>query len=83
VGRKIGRICGELLKSCTLELGGKNGAIVFEDADIDNAVASIIDGAFCKFIIFLITSKYGTKLLRYFETEASIRTFKCIAVDSW
>lgn len=48
-GRKIAQSCGEQLKPCTLELGGKNGCVVFADADIDKAVASIVDGAFCKF----------------------------------
>ena len=33
-GRAIGRICGELLRPVTLELGGKSAAILLEDADI-------------------------------------------------
>jgi betaine-aldehyde dehydrogenase len=33
VGRRIASICGEQLKRCTLELGGKSAAIVLEDAD--------------------------------------------------
>ncbi len=33
-GRKVGAICGELLKRCTLELGGKSAAIILEDADL-------------------------------------------------
>jgi betaine-aldehyde dehydrogenase len=33
-GRKVGAICGELLKRCTLELGGKSAAIVLDDADL-------------------------------------------------
>jgi len=32
-GRKIGAICGEQLKRCGLELGGKSAAIVLDDAD--------------------------------------------------
>jgi betaine-aldehyde dehydrogenase len=32
-GRKIGAICGEQLKRCALELGGKSAAVVLEDAD--------------------------------------------------
>jgi aldehyde dehydrogenase (NAD+) len=39
-GRKIGAICGEQLKRCTLELGGKSAAIILEDADL----ASTIEG---------------------------------------
>ncbi|HKE72941.1 MAG TPA: aldehyde dehydrogenase [Acidimicrobiales bacterium] len=33
-GRKVGAICGEMLKRCTLELGGKSAAIILEDADL-------------------------------------------------
>jgi len=33
-GRTIARICGEQLKRCSLELGGKSAAIVLEDADL-------------------------------------------------
>jgi betaine-aldehyde dehydrogenase len=34
-GRKIGAICGEQLKRCTLELGGKSAAILLEDVDVE------------------------------------------------
>jgi aldehyde dehydrogenase (NAD+) len=34
-GRTIGAICGEQLKRCTLELGGKSAAIILDDADLD------------------------------------------------
>ncbi|HEY3605167.1 MAG TPA: aldehyde dehydrogenase family protein, partial [Sporichthyaceae bacterium] len=34
-GRTIARICGEQLKRCSLELGGKSAAIVLDDADLD------------------------------------------------
>ena len=43
-GRKIGAICGEQLKRCTLELGGKSAAIICEDANLDEAVGHIIGG---------------------------------------
>ncbi len=33
-GRRVGAICGEQLKRCTLELGGKSAAIVCDDADL-------------------------------------------------
>ena len=51
VGRKIAQICGQNLRPCTLELGGKNCAVVFSDADIRIAVASIVDGAFCEYLV--------------------------------
>ena len=31
-GRFVGATCGELLKRCTLELGGKSAGIVLDDA---------------------------------------------------
>jgi aldehyde dehydrogenase (NAD+) len=34
-GRKIGAICGELLRPVSLELGGKSAAVVLDDADLD------------------------------------------------
>jgi len=43
-GRKIGAICGEQLKRCTLELGGKSAAIICEDADLEAAIPAIIQG---------------------------------------
>jgi betaine-aldehyde dehydrogenase len=44
-GRKIGAICGEQLKRCTLELGGKSAAIVLDDADLESTVAGLLPNA--------------------------------------
>jgi len=33
-GRRIASICGEQLKRCSLELGGKSAAIILDDADL-------------------------------------------------
>ena len=46
VGRWIGETCGRMLKRCSLELGGKNAFIVFDDADLDDAVATAARAAF-------------------------------------
>ena len=35
---KIGALCGEQLKRCTLELGGKSAAIILDDADLDATI---------------------------------------------
>lgn len=40
-GRRIGAICGEQLKRCSLELGGKSAAIVLDDADVDSVVEGL------------------------------------------
>jgi aldehyde dehydrogenase (NAD+) len=34
VGRRVGAICGEMLKRCTLELGGKSAALVLDDVEL-------------------------------------------------
>ena len=44
-GRRIGAICGELLKRCTLELGGKSAAIVLEDANLEETISLLLPNA--------------------------------------
>lgn len=41
-GRKIGAICGEQLKRCTLELGGKSAAILLDDVDIEGVADELL-----------------------------------------
>lgn len=45
-GRKVAVACAERLIPCSLELGGKDPAIVLEDADLERAVRSLTWGAF-------------------------------------
>jgi acyl-CoA reductase-like NAD-dependent aldehyde dehydrogenase len=40
-GRKIGEVCGRLLRPVTLELGGKSAAIVLDDADLTTTVQGL------------------------------------------
>jgi betaine-aldehyde dehydrogenase len=42
VGRRIGEICGSLVRPCVLELGGKSAAIVLGDADLDAALPVLV-----------------------------------------
>jgi len=42
VGRRIGEICGSLVKPAVLELGGKSAGIILEDADLDSAIATLV-----------------------------------------
>jgi len=46
VGKWIGKECGDRLKRCSLELGGKNPFIVFADADLPAAVPTAGRAAF-------------------------------------
>jgi len=41
VGKQIASMCGERPIPCKLELGGKGAAVVFPDADLDNAVEQL------------------------------------------
>jgi aldehyde dehydrogenase (NAD+) len=42
VGKEIGRRAAEMLKPCTLELGGKSAAIVLEDVDLVSAIPMMV-----------------------------------------
>ncbi len=46
IGKRIGEVTGKMLKRCSLELGGKNGQIVMDDADLNLALEGAIWGAF-------------------------------------
>lgn len=47
VGKRIMQKCAEQLIPCTLELGGKDPMIVCKDANLENAAAAAVWGAFC------------------------------------
>lgn len=46
VGKQVMRGCADQVKRVTLELGGKNAAIVFADADLEAAAAALPGGSF-------------------------------------
>jgi aldehyde dehydrogenase (NAD+) len=45
-GRKVYELAARHLKTVTLELGGKSPNIVFDDADLDQAVKGVVSGIF-------------------------------------
>jgi aldehyde dehydrogenase (NAD+) len=45
-GRIVGEVCGRMHKRLSLEMGGKNAMIVFDDADLDLALDGVVWGAF-------------------------------------
>lgn len=45
-GRVVARQAAERLIGCSLELGGKNAAIVLADADLEEAVEGVVRGSF-------------------------------------
>ncbi len=44
-GKKIAALCGEQLKRCTLELGGKSAAILLDDVDLDATLPMLLPNA--------------------------------------
>ncbi len=42
VGKEVGRRAADMLKPCTLELGGKSAAIILEDVDLAAAVPMLV-----------------------------------------
>jgi aldehyde dehydrogenase (NAD+) len=44
-GKRIGGLCGERLKRCTLELGGKSAAIILDDADLSAVLPMLMPNA--------------------------------------
>jgi aldehyde dehydrogenase (NAD+) len=45
-GRLVGETCGRMHKRLSLEMGGKNAMMVFDDADLDLALEGVLWGAF-------------------------------------
>lgn len=45
-GRHVGAAASATFKKLSLELGGKNATLVFEDADLDEAISTILRSAF-------------------------------------
>jgi succinate-semialdehyde dehydrogenase/glutarate-semialdehyde dehydrogenase len=46
IGRGVSELCGRMFIPCSMELGGKDPAIVCADADLEYAAGSIVWGAF-------------------------------------
>jgi len=45
VGKEIGKRAAEMLKPCTLELGGKSAAIILDDADLATTIPTLLPNA--------------------------------------
>ena len=41
-GRRVGGLCGEMLRPCTLELGGKSAAILLDDVDLAEKIPELV-----------------------------------------
>jgi succinate-semialdehyde dehydrogenase/glutarate-semialdehyde dehydrogenase len=79
-GRIVGEKAGHELVEASLELGGKNPALVFADADLDRAVPGLVHGAFsntgqlCIAIerIYVHESQYQEFIDRFTEATTAI-----------
>jgi geranial dehydrogenase len=72
-GRKIAAVCGEMLRPCSLELGGKSAGIILDDVDMD----AVLEGLnFASFANNGQTCAASTRLLvpdsRYDEITARL-----------
>ena len=74
-------VAAPMMKKISLELGGKNAALVFADANLDVAVKTLIQGAFknqgeiclCTSRIYVQDSIYNTFLERYVNETRKLK----------
>ena len=70
-----------MMKRLSLELGGKNAALVFADANLDQAVKTLIRGAFlnqgeiclCTSRIYVQDSVFDTFLEKFVEETRNLK----------
>jgi acyl-CoA reductase-like NAD-dependent aldehyde dehydrogenase len=80
-GRRIASICGERIARCTLELGGKSAAVILDDADIENAAATLVGyecmatGQYCSSLTRIIVnrSRHDDMVNALAETFSKVR----------
>lgn len=80
-GRQLAGIAARKLMPISLELGGKSPTIVFEDADVDLAIAGILYGVFSSTgqsciagsRLFVASAIYDTFVVRLVEATRALR----------
>ncbi len=80
-GAEIARVAAPMFKKLSLELGGKNPTIVFDDADLDDALPTIVRSAFsnqgeiclCGSRIFVQSNIYDSFVARFVERVKALR----------
>lgn len=80
-GKQIAAIASPMFKKISLELGGKNPAMIFEDADLDAAVKTVLRSSFtnqgqiclCSSRILVASSIYAAFKERFLEKVQNIR----------
>lgn len=80
-GQEIARIAAPMFKKLSLELGGKNPNIIFEDCNLDNAIHTSVHSSFanqgqiclCGSRILIQRSIYDTFKTRFVEAVKKLR----------
>jgi acyl-CoA reductase-like NAD-dependent aldehyde dehydrogenase len=82
VGRLVAAAAGERLRPVTLELGGKDPMLVFEDADLDRAVAGALWGSFsnCGQVCSAVERIYVAQPLQEAFLEELVRRTRALRV---
>ena len=82
IGRRVAAAAGERLRPVTLELGGKDPMLVFEDADLDRAVAGALWGSFsnCGQVCSAVERIYVAQPLQEAFTEELVRRVRALRV---
>ena len=80
VARLVAAAAGERLRPVTLELGGKDPMLVFEDADLDRAVAGALWGSFsnCGQVCSGVERIYVAQPLQEAFTEELVRRARAL-----
>jgi aminomuconate-semialdehyde/2-hydroxymuconate-6-semialdehyde dehydrogenase len=89
-GKHISRVCAERLIPCSLELGGKNPAVVFEDCDFDYTVKQLVRASFtnqgqiclCASRILIEESIYGSFKEKFISEVQKLKVGSPIEDDS-
>lgn len=90
VGKRIAALTAPSMKKVSLELGGKNAAVVFDDADLEAAVVGVTRSSYanqgevclCTSRIFVQRNIYQEFLERLTTSVASIKTGDPLATDT-
>ena len=89
IGRHIARLAAPMMKRLSLELGGKNPALVFADANLEKAVPTLIRASFlnqgeiclCTSRIYVHDSIYDKFLELFVEATKKLKVGKLIFND--
>jgi len=91
IGQKIAQLTAASMKKVSLELGGKNAAIIFNDANLDESVAGVTRSAFlnqgeiclCTSRIFVQSKIYDVFLKKLLESVKRLKTGDPLEEDTF